>query len=61
MRALNSAFEFADEEIYEVSRDTDGQILTCERELYDFMDDVRGRIDMLAVQEGALVIPDLVA
>jgi len=65
VRALNGAIEFADDEVYEVSRDTDVQLLACEhervRELYDFMDDVRGRIDMLAVQEGALAIPDLVA
>lgn len=65
MRALDGAQEFADEEIYEVSRDTDGQSLACERErireLYDFTDDVRGRIDIFAVQEGAHAIPDLVA
>lgn len=65
MRALDSAQEFAGEEVYEVSRDTDGQLLGCDRErvreLYDFMEDVRGRIDMLAVQESAQAIPELVA
>ncbi len=65
MRALDGALEFADEEIYEISRDTDGQSLTCERErigeLYDFTDDARGRIDILAVQQGTQAIPDLVA
>ena len=65
MPALDGAQEFADEETYEVSRDADGQLPACERErvceLYDFTDDVRGRIDMLAVQEGAQAIPELVA
>jgi len=65
MRALDSAQEFAGEEIYEVSRDTDGQALACEhkrlRELYDFTDEVQGCIDMLAVQEAAEFIPGLAA
>jgi len=65
MRALDGALEFADEEVYEVSRDTDGQLLACEqervRELYDFMDDLRGRIDMLAVTEDDAALLDVAA
>jgi len=65
MRVLNSAAEFADEETYEVSRDTDGQVMAGDNarvcELYDFTDDVRGRIDVLAVNDGAPAIPELAA
>jgi hypothetical protein len=65
MRALNSAQELAGDEVYEVSRDADGQALACETErlcqLYSFTDEVQGRIDMLAVQEAAEFIPDLAA
>jgi hypothetical protein len=65
MRALDGALEFADEEVYEVSRDTDGQLLACERErvreLYDFMDDMRGHIDMLAVTQEDEALLDIAA
>ncbi len=65
IRALDGAQELADEETYEVSRDTDGQILASENgragELHNLIDDVHGRVDMLAVQEGAQTIPDIAA
>lgn len=65
VRALDSAQELAGEEVYEVSRDIDGQALAGDAErlcqLYSFTDEVQGRIDMLAVQEATQFIPDLAA
>ena len=65
VRALDSAQELAGEEVYEVSRDTDGQALARETErlcqLYSFTDEVQSRVDMLAVQEATEFIPDLAA
>ena len=65
VRALDSAQEFAGEEVYEVSRDTDGQAPACETErlcrLYSFTDEVQCCVDMLAVQEAVEFLPDLVA
>jgi hypothetical protein len=65
IRALDGAQEFADEETYEISRDTDGQALTDEHnragKLHNLIDEVRQRVDMLAVQETAQTIPDIAA
>lgn len=65
VRALDSAQELAGEEVYEVSRDTDGGVLAGEHarlcELYDFTERVQGCVDMLAVQEAAVSFPDLAA
>jgi hypothetical protein len=65
IRALEGAVEFAEEDVHETSRDGNGRVLACEckrlGELYDLTAIAEARIDMLAVQEGAETIPDLVA